>query len=674
MIKSVTFKILFLVIVAFFITAIAVIGLANYQLKAIIDKSQTQVYSEKLDTIVGMLQRNYDELHELGMAEAYKEETQNELLETLRSEFYLSGTQEVYPLIADSDGDVVMHPMLARGDTSVKNLPFVQTMLERKQGELIYTYNNQKKWTLFTTFEPWDWIVGFTLPLTIKYSDVHSIRNTLIFIMSIITIAVLCGLTLMIMRQMRPIKRLTVAAAEVSAGNLDYDIGIGAEDEIGQLAQSFAKMQDTMKAVIREIALLTQAIQQGQLERRGNPDNFSGGWQALIEGENALIEAFIAPISMTAEALRQIAEGEVPPEILETYHGDFNTMCEDLNTMIRTIGTFTIDIHKAATQVSTVSRELSRNAEHLSQGTSSQASTAEEVSATMEQITANIRQNAENASQTEKIAKQSAEKAQESGEAVNQMVEAINIIAEKIQVIEDIAQQTNMLSLNATIEAARAHDHGRGFAVVAAEVRSLAERSGMSAKEINELATTSVMIAERAGELLTELVPSIENTAALVQEISYASNEQKLGAEQINIAVQGLDHVIQQNVAIAEETAATAEELAYQAQNLQNTAEFFHVSEDVQRPDTQWKTLLETLQAIQGDDFQTKMSQAVDVMANTAAAQKPEQQIVSEQNAGNTQPRIRKEAQQSPPGEWQDDRVEPWNRQGDSLDDDFERL
>jgi len=68
---------------------------------------------------------------------------------------------------------------------------------------------------------------------------------------------------------------------------------------------------------------------------------------------------------------------------------------------------------------------------------------------------------------------------------------------------------------------------------------------------------TSVDVADKAGQMLAKLVPDIQKTAELVQEISAASKEQTSGADQINVAIQQLNQVIQQNAGAAEEMSST---------------------------------------------------------------------------------------------------------------------
>jgi hypothetical protein len=245
---------------------------------------------------------------------------------------------------------------------------------------------------------------------------------------------------------------------------------------------------------------------------------------------------------------------------------------EELTARLRDVAA---NVAAAAESVSVSARRTSASAGAISQGSTEQAEAADEASVAMEQITANIRQNADNATQTERIAASSAVNAEKSGEAVAKSVEAMRMIMDRIKVVQEIARQTDLLALNAAIEAARAGQHGKGFAVVASEVRKLAERSQTAAVEIGHLSGGTLQTAEEAGRMLRALVPEIRKTAELVVQISAASREQNIGAEQINQAIQQLNQVTQQNAAASSEMAATAEGLVTQAFQLrQQTARF----------------------------------------------------------------------------------------------------
>jgi methyl-accepting chemotaxis protein len=206
----------------------------------------------------------------------------------------------------------------------------------------------------------------------------------------------------------------------------------------------------------------------------------------------------------------------------------------------------------------------------------------------MEEMMSNIEQNAENAVQTEKIGIKVAEEADEGGKAVIETVQSMDKITRNISIIEDIARQTNMLALNAAIEAARAGEHGKGFTVVAAEIRKLAERSQHAAAEINMISSDSMEIAEQAGRLLKKIVPEVKKTSDLILEISAATNEQKIGAQQVNKTIQQLDQVIQKNASSSEQLAATSREMTNYAEELESIISYFKINEveDDDEPET----------------------------------------------------------------------------------------
>jgi PAS domain S-box-containing protein len=284
-------------------------------------------------------------------------------------------------------------------------------------------------------------------------------------------------------------------------------------------------------------------------------------------------------VAMLVKNMNAVSHGDLTVTMVSERDDEIGKLIVAVNGMIDKLKEIVADVKTVADNVASGSQELSSSSEQMSQGATEQAASAEEASSSMEQMASNIRQNADNAQQTDKIALKAATDAQEGGKAVEATVHAMKEIAGKITIIEEIARQTNLLALNAAIEAARAGEHGKGFAVVAAEVRKLAERSQLAAGEISKLSASSVQVAEKAGEMLIKMVPDIQKTAELVKEISAASNEQSLGAEQINTAIQELEKVIQQNTSSSEEISSTAEELASQAEQLQSTIAFFKTDE-----------------------------------------------------------------------------------------------
>jgi methyl-accepting chemotaxis protein len=407
--------------------------------------------------------------------------------------------------------------------------------------------------------------------------------------------------------------------AQISSGKIDELITQNYKGDHEKMKVAVNNVATVVQSLHNELSRLTEAARAGQLSERGRSDQFKGAYADIVRGVNAILDAVIAPLNVAARYVDQISKGDIPPQITDTYHGDFNTIKNNLNALIVAMnevttaaeeianGDLTVvvrersaqdklmqalsamvagltrivgDIRSIAGEVAAASQSISTASVEVSKGASAQAASAEEASSSMEEMVSNIKQNADSAQQTDKIANKSAIDAQESGKSVLEAVSAMREIASKISIIEEIARQTNLLALNAAIEAARAGEHGKGFAVVAAEVRKLAERSQKAAGEINQLSGTTLKVSERAGEMLAKLVPDIQKTAELVQEITAASKEQDTGAEQINQALQQLEKVIQQNASASEEMASTTEELTSQSDQLVSSLAFFRTGDE----------------------------------------------------------------------------------------------
>lgn len=295
--------------------------------------------------------------------------------------------------------------------------------------------------------------------------------------------------------------------------------------------------------------------------------------------------------SQVREIAEEIAEGNLLVEMNTSgklpvgVFAAMLTMKTKLTEVISVVQEVSAQVRRGATEILQANMSLNKRAEE-------QASNLERTAASMEQMTATVKQNANNARKANDLVKSARSEAEQGGlvvrDAVNAMAEiskASGRIADIIGVINDIAFQTNLLALNASVEAARAGEQGRGFAVVASEVRALAGRSAAASKEIKELIQDSVrkveggsLLVNETGQSLERIVRSVTKVSEIVGDISFASQEQASGIEQVNDAVMRMEDMTLQNAALVEEVTAACMSLGDKAAGLDKAISFFRIS------------------------------------------------------------------------------------------------
>ncbi|HTQ98177.1 MAG TPA: methyl-accepting chemotaxis protein [Candidatus Acidoferrum sp.] len=375
-----------------------------------------------------------------------------------------------------------------------------------------------------------------------------------------------------------PLQHLITVAREIGdSGDLDQNIDIHRNDEIGALATTF----NNMVAYLKEMAAVSMSVAEGDLTMEISPrskrDTLGNAFQRMSHGLQEIVRA-------TRDGASQVSAGS-------------NQVAGAADESAKV----SVQASSAIEEVTSTMHEMSINVQNVVKNTQVQASSVAETSASIDQMVTSIQRVADTAKVLLDIAHRSREEVsigiqtmekttdglnrtnksiQSSAEIINVLGHRADDIGKIIEVIDDLAEQTNLLALNAAIEAARAGEHGLGFAVVADEVRKLAEKSTQSTKEIADLIESiqrearqavenmehSTRIVEEGLSLGNDLGSALHKISDVVtevykfsQEIGAATNEQSVGSSQIAKATNRLTEITQEINSAVEEQASGAQ-------------------------------------------------------------------------------------------------------------------
>jgi methyl-accepting chemotaxis protein len=350
--------------------------------------------------------------------------------------------------------------------------------------------------------------------------------------------------------------------------------------------------------------------------------------EALARAASRIVDLSRRFRNLPAEISEAISEVERGVEDQEASVEETASLLANINTSIRGINSEVESLARANEETAASIQQMGSTIEQVASGAHELQQTVEASTASIHQMGTSIRRVAESSDEVLRVAEETAtattemdraiqevgehvrgasdltqrvsERADEGSQAVDATIsgiaairdqtlearQALEGLAERISEIGEIAtviggisDETNLLSLNAAIIAAQAGDHGKAFAVVADQVKTLAQRTNMSAKQIGEMIRavqdesanavgamgTGIERVEEgversriAGAALEVIRGSAADANGQVAEIARATEEQSRNSKHVAEAAQRVStHVQQINHAMTEQSHAS---------------------------------------------------------------------------------------------------------------------
>nr|MBP7656365.1 HAMP domain-containing protein [Pseudoxanthomonas sp.] len=338
----------------------------------------------------------------------------------------------------------------------------------------------------------------------------------------------------------RPVGEVSAAAKKMAGGDFNFDLKSDAKDEVGDVVRAVADVQSSVKRMIADASMLSDAAVAGKLSTRADATKHQGDFGRIVQGVNNTLDALIGPLNVAADYVDRIAKGAIPARITDTYNGDFNTLKNNLNTAIDAVNGLVADAVMLAQAA--VDGHLATRAD-ASKHQGDYRRIVDGVNSTLDAVIAPINEvkrvmvALSGGDLTQKITDDYAGDFQVLQNAVNDSMDKLAEIIEQVRGAADaltnaagqVSATAQSLSQSSSEQAASVEETSASIEQMSASINQNSE----NAKITDAMASKSSSEAGEGGEAVKSTVEAMKNIAGkigIIDDIAYQTNLLALNA------------------------------------------------------------------------------------------------------------------------------------------------
>ena len=423
-----------------------------------------------------------------------------------------------YPYIIDSTGTMVVHPTLA--GRSVRDLkdpvtgePINQWLLEQN-GVLRYHWPKSKegpvarKVVAFKTFPKWQWTVAVGTYEEELRGDLKRMVVSGVALAAGIAVLLVAIVLWLVHRALKPLQDVVHAAQRIADGDLTERVAVGgSRDEIGQLAQAFARMQE-------RLAELIQALQR-------QAENVDLRSNKIRVGVGKVRQQVADDAEVTARVTEQVAQ----------FVDAFKTLADEMRSAAERAKENATNAEAGAQTVAETISEMHRIAQ-LVESTADQIQELQGYSQQISSVVSTIREISDQTNLLALNAAIEAARAGEQGRGFAVVADEVRKLAERTgAATEEIGAMIGRIQ-SATKNAVTVMEQG------VSEVRASAERAQTAQTAIESIKTLAVEQGASMAVIDRELGQKAQEAQTVVERLQTVTEHAKANAHAVAEAEQ----------------------------------------------------------------------------------------------------------------------------------------